>query len=208
MVLAWRVNRYTHHYEAASVRKSVEMSAKEPTELEKELATATGCQKNYVCGVLVARHYAAIIGTQEILQGTRLNRFPGTGHILEALSLDCIMHAALHLPNNVEATLDLLADAVSANNLAVQGAIQLDNYWNRKAERAINGKAGAKKRHEKSAQLRAWTIEKYKAGVWKSANHAASELVSEVLAQSKQIVANLTKSNAQRTVAEWIRKSA
>lgn len=96
----------------------------------------------------------------------------------------------------------------SANDLALQGALQLNNFFDRKVERAINGKAGALKRHEKTKELKAWTLQKYKAGTWKSANQAASDLVSEVLVQSQKIGANLAKSNAQRTIAEWIRKSA
>lgn len=208
LVLAWRVNRFAHHYEAALIRRTLELSSKEPSELEKELSTAIGCQKHYECGVLVAQHYTTLIGTKELLQGTCLTRLPDTGTILEALSFDCIMHAALCLQDNVEKALDLLADAVAANDLALQGELQLSNFFNRKAERAINGKAGAQKRHEKMFELKDWTLQKYKARTWKSANQAASELVSDVLAHSQKIGANLSKSNAQRTIAEWIRKSA
>lgn len=208
LVLTWRVNRFAHHYEAALIRRALELSGKEPTDLNKELTTAKGCEKYYNCGVLVAQHYITISGNQEILRGTSLTRFPDTGEVLQALALDCVMHAALCLPDNIEIALDLLADSVSANDLALQGELHLSNFFNRKAERAINGKAGAQKRHAKMVELRGWTIQKYKARTWKSANQAASELMSEVLAHSQEIGANLTKSNAQRTIAEWIRKSA
>lgn len=207
LILAWRVNRFANHYEATLIRKTLELSDKEPSELEKQLSTAKGCEKYYECGVLVARHYTTIMGTQEILLGTRLTKFPDTGEVLEALSLDCIMHAALCLPDNIEMALDLLADSVSANDLALQGELHLNNFFNRKAERAINGKAGAQKRHAKMAELKSWALQKYRAGTWKSANQAASELMPEVLDHSQKIGANLTKSNAQRTIAEWIRKS-
>lgn len=207
LVLAWRVNRFAHHYQAALITKTLELSAKEPSELDKELTTAQGCEKYYECGVLVAQHYAAIIDSQEILEGTGLTKFPNTGDILEALSLDCIMHAALRLSDNVEMALDLLANSVSANDLALQGKLHLDNFFNRKAERAVNGKAGAQKRHAKMTELKDWALQKYRAGTWKSANQAASELMPDVLAHSQKIGANLTKSNAQRTLAEWIRKS-
>lgn len=207
LVLAWRVNRFAHHYEAALIRKTLELSGKEPSELEMELSTAKGCEKYHECGVLVAQHYTAVIGSQEMLQGTGFTRFPDTGDVLEVLSLDCIMHAALCLPDDVEKALDLLADAVSANDLALQGELQLNNYFNRKAERAINGKAGAQKRHARTAELKAWALQKYREGTYKSANQAASELVSAVLAQSEKMGAGLSKSNAQRTIAEWIRKS-
>jgi hypothetical protein len=208
LILAWRVNRFAHYYEAALIRKTLELSGKEPSELEKELSTSKGCEKHYECGMLVAQHYTAVIGRQEMLQGTGFARFPDTGKVLEALSVDCIMHAALCLPDDFEKALDLLADAVSANDLALQGALQLDNFFNRKAERVINGKAGAQKRHAPTAELKAWTLQKYREGTYKSANQAASELVSAVLAQSQKMGAGLSKSNAQRTIAEWIRKSA
>lgn len=208
LVLAWRVNRFAHHYEAALIRRTIELSGKEPTELDKDLATAKGCERYYECGILVARHYTTIIGNPAILQGTSLTTFPDTGEVLQALALDCVMHAALCRPDNIEMALDLLADSVSANDLALQGELHLSNFFGRKAERAINGKAGAQKRHAKMAELKDWTIKKYKTGTWKSANQAASELMSDVLAHSQKIEANLTKSNAQRTIAEWIRKSA
>jgi hypothetical protein len=208
LTLAWRVNRFAHHYEAALLAKMWELSSVEPTALERELTTPKGCEKHYDCGVLVAQHYSALIGSHAILDGTNLSRFPGTGEVLEALALDCIMHAALELPRNIERALELLADSVAANELALQGLLHQDNFFNRKAERATNGKAGAQKRHAKTAELKAWAIEKYKEGTWKSANQAASELVSEVLIQSQKIGANLSKSNAQRTIAEWIRKSS
>lgn len=207
LVLAWRVNRFAHFYEAELAKKTLELSAKEPSELEKELSTPKGCEIHHACGTLVAQHYTVVIGSQEMLHGTGLTRFPDTGEILEALSIDCIFHAALCLSDNVEKALNLLADAVSANDLALQGALQLSNFFNRKAERAINGKAGAKKRHARTAELKAWTLQKYREGTYKSANHAASELVSAVLAQSQEMGAFLSKSNAQRTIAEWIRKS-
>lgn len=208
LILAWRVNRFAHHYEATLISRTLELSGREPSELERELITAKGCEKHNACGVLVAQHYTTIIANPEMLQGTRLTKFPGTGEILEALSLDCIMHAALCLPDNVEIALDLLADSVSANNLALQGELHLSNFFNRKAERASNGKAGARKRHAKMAELKDWTLQKYKAGSWRSANQAAFELMPDVLTHSQKIGANLTKSNAQRTIAEWIRKSA
>lgn len=206
LVLAWRVNRFAHHYEAALIRNTLE-PGKDLSELERELTTAKGCEKHYESGVLVARHYTTIIGNQEILGGTSLTKFPNTGEVLEALSLDCIMHAALCLPGNIERALDLLADSVSANNLALQGELHLNNFITRKAERVSNGKVGAQKRHAKMAVLKDWAIQKYKAGTWKSANQAAFDLMPDVLAHSQKIGANLTKSNAQRTIAEWIRKS-
>jgi hypothetical protein len=69
------------------------------------------------------------------------------------------------------------------------------------------GKSGAQKRHAPMAELRAWTIEQYRAGKWPSANKAAHDLKDSVIARGRAVGANLTEENAQRTIAEWIRKS-
>ena len=69
------------------------------------------------------------------------------------------------------------------------------------------GKSGAKKRHAPMTELRGWAIEQYRAGSWTSANKAAHDLKDSVIAHGRTIGANLTKENAQRTIAEWIRKS-
>lgn len=69
------------------------------------------------------------------------------------------------------------------------------------------GKAGAEKRHAPNTALREWTIERYRAGDWKSANQAAHALKDSVIAHGRTIGAVLSEENAQRTIAEWIRKS-
>lgn len=79
------------------------------------------------------------------------------------------------------------------------------------AARRINfselGAKGAAKRHAPYARLRAWAVERYRAGKWPSANKAAHDLKGSVIAHGRTIGANLTEENAQRTIAEWIRKS-
>lgn len=72
---------------------------------------------------------------------------------------------------------------------------------------AVAGKAGAERRHAKTASLRAWATEKYKAGKWKSANQAAHALRDSILKHGRTIGAKLSEENAQRTIAEWFRKS-
>lgn len=69
------------------------------------------------------------------------------------------------------------------------------------------GKAGAQKRHAPMVNLRSWAIKRYKAGEWKSANQAAHALKDSVIAYGRTIGAILSEENAQRTIAEWIRKS-
>lgn len=70
------------------------------------------------------------------------------------------------------------------------------------------GRKGAAKRHAQMAKLRSWAIQQYKAGEWKSANQAAHSLKASVIEHGRTIGACLTEENAQRTIAEWFRKSA
>ena len=77
------------------------------------------------------------------------------------------------------------------------------------------GAVGADKRHSPMKELKDWTLKQYQVGNWKakkeSANKAAHDLKERVLAQGKIIhpeLAVLSEQNAQRTIAEWIRKSA
>jgi hypothetical protein len=69
------------------------------------------------------------------------------------------------------------------------------------------GKAGAQKRHAPMAALRSWALEKYRAGEWRSANQAAHSLKDSIIKHGRTINAHLTEENAQRTIAEWFRKS-
>jgi hypothetical protein len=77
----------------------------------------------------------------------------------------------------------------------------------RHVEVVQNGKKGIEIRHAPMRQLRAWAIEKYLAGNWTSANEAACALTNEILDHGRTINAALKPSNAQRTIAEWFRKS-
>jgi len=70
-----------------------------------------------------------------------------------------------------------------------------------------NGKKGLQARHENIRKLKAWSIEKYQAGKWNSANEAACSLVDDIIEHGRTIGAYLKKSNAQRTIAEWFRRS-
>lgn len=69
------------------------------------------------------------------------------------------------------------------------------------------GKAGAQKRHAPMVLLRAWAIEKYQTDKWRSANQAAHLLKETVIKHGRTINAHLSEENAQRTIAEWFRKS-
>lgn len=69
------------------------------------------------------------------------------------------------------------------------------------------GKTGALKRHAPMVALRSWAIEKFREGDWKSANQAAHSLKESVILHGRTIGACLSEENAQRTIAEWFRKS-
>lgn len=69
------------------------------------------------------------------------------------------------------------------------------------------GKAGAAKRHAPMAELRKWAVTRYREGVWSSANEAAHELKESIINYGRTINAHLKEQNAQRTIAEWFRKS-
>jgi hypothetical protein len=74
-------------------------------------------------------------------------------------------------------------------------------------DRSRTGKVGALKRHAPMTALNKWAIETYRKKKWPSANAAAHDIKDDVIAYGKTIGAHLSKENAQRTIAEWIRKA-
>jgi hypothetical protein len=75
-----------------------------------------------------------------------------------------------------------------------------------------HGKLGAKKHHEPMKKLKAWVIEKYRAGKkdskeWDSKRQASIALVCEAMNYGKTINANLSPQNAQDTIYRWIRNA-
>ncbi len=69
------------------------------------------------------------------------------------------------------------------------------------------GRLGGMARHAKSERVKERVIGKYRQGKWPSANQAAHALKDDAVAYAKAIGATLSEQNAQRTIAEWIRKS-
>lgn len=103
----------------------------------------------------------------------------------------------------------LAYQALSYSQRILRGTI-LTAEENARAEKfsfSSMGKAGAQKRHAPMTALRSWAIEKYKAGDWQSANQAAHKLKDSVIKHGRTINAVLSEENAQRTIAEWFRKS-
>lgn len=70
------------------------------------------------------------------------------------------------------------------------------------------GSSGAKKRWENMGLLREWVIDEYRNGTWQSANQAAHALRDRTMEKGRTFGAVLTSENAQRTIAEWIRKAS
>lgn len=70
------------------------------------------------------------------------------------------------------------------------------------------GRKGALVRHTPMKNLRDWTLAQYKSGNFRSANAAAHALADRVVQYGRTIGAVLSEENAQRTIAEWIRKFA
>lgn len=72
---------------------------------------------------------------------------------------------------------------------------------------SATGKEGAKKRHAQMNALRIWAVDLYRSSDWPSANKAAHDLQDQIMDYGRTINAILRPSNAQRTIAEWFRKS-
>lgn len=72
---------------------------------------------------------------------------------------------------------------------------------------AALGKEGAAKRHAKMKRLEEFALSLYKPSEWNSANAAAFELAQKIRDHGRTIGADLTPSNAQRTIAQWFRKA-
>lgn len=93
----------------------------------------------------------------------------------------------------------------------ILGGTQLTLNEEARAEKfsfSAMGRLGAKKRHAPMAELKSWAIQKYREKKWKSANQAAHALKSLIMDHGRTIDANLSEENAQRTIADWFRKSA
>lgn len=70
---------------------------------------------------------------------------------------------------------------------------------------SVMGAKGATAKNLPMAQLKAWAIRQYENGTWTSANAAGYDLSESVIDHGRTIGAILSKSNAQRTIADWIR---
>uniref|UniRef100_UPI001EE66CC7 hypothetical protein n=1 Tax=Chromobacterium haemolyticum TaxID=394935 RepID=UPI001EE66CC7 len=73
------------------------------------------------------------------------------------------------------------------------------------------GKKGANERHAPMRKTKEFAISHYKDNLeenqWPSINFAAFTMIDEVMQYAERVGARLSRANAQRTIAEWIRKS-
>lgn len=70
------------------------------------------------------------------------------------------------------------------------------------------GKDGAAKRHAPMKALKAYALGLYTPENWGSANEAAHVFKDQIMAHGRTISAHLKPSNAQRTIAEWLREKS
>lgn len=177
-----------------------------PLGVEKDLLTAEGYAKHEGLAYTIHDALSELSQPREMLEGTGLQETPEVSDILEALAIHWYCLACTEMDSSKSMSrIYEIADALElANGYSMwKSAEELANEARRNA-----GRAGALQRHLPMQNLREWALEKYKEGSWKSANAASFELMSKVLEHGKKIGAHLSPANAQRTIAEWIRKSS
>jgi len=133
-------------------------------------------------------------------------------HPMRAISLVFFNQAdALMQTSSVAEALDKVAEAFLAKGYYEYMLWHEVGGKDERDKLSQYGRSGGAKRHAAMNELRDWTIEQYQAGEWvakkQSANKAAHDLKAKVLAHGRKIEAHLSEANAQRTIADWIRKS-
>ncbi|MES2102755.1 MAG: hypothetical protein V4634_01955 [Pseudomonadota bacterium] len=161
IMLADRMNKYASVYETALRQRPAELSP------ENGKQGDTPQKSVEVCGTLLLQHFSAAC-RKELLEGTEFERisfFPDTGDILEALSVNRIMQAAVCINDDRAKMLDLLSDAMSAKFFHTQGAMHIESFFARKNDRKVIAQKGAAvklendpKQKEKAHVLECWKI--------------------------------------------------
>lgn len=77
--------------------------------------------------------------------------------------------------------------------------------YSSKAYLSRNGQKGAAKRNEKYNHIKEYASNLYEGGRYPSAHAAAYELADIVLEFAESVGARMSKPNAQRTIAEWLK---
>jgi hypothetical protein len=198
ILLAARSDKYTSVYEASLQHASAGQSV---------FDERVGDTQEVTCGGLLARHYINAC-TKELLAGTSFRNFPGTGDILEALSVDRIMQASLFIDTDPKRVLDLLADAMSAKFIATQGNMRLESFFALKNDRRANAKkvaaSGGAAKAAKFDVLRKETIRLYKAGTWNDGVPAAAEEIKPQIVEFSKKHGPQLKPGTNKPL-QWIR---
>jgi len=204
--------RYSQRYyvyaceeESTFMRLMFELEGGVTNDLQKQLITPDGYADSEGWAYTLYNTLAELNKPPELLSNLGFVDFPNWRHCLDAMAVCWFFDAALRYKESQVEAFDLLFE--------VSDAMVLSNgqyMWEASEELQITafreaGRLGSKKRHAPMAALRKWTIEKYQAGTWKSANQAAFIMKNEVIAYGRTIGAHLSEENAQRTIGEWIR---
>jgi hypothetical protein len=136
ILLSDRVDIYTTQYEASLRFKWVELSGSDVEQSSDELTTFNVCENKFACGVLLAQHYNSACRA-ELLHDMPVNSFPYIGDVLEAVSVNRLMQAALCITDSPQKALNLLADSVSALHLSTQGEMLRESFFARKNDRKV-----------------------------------------------------------------------
>ena len=200
ILLSDRLDKFTATYDASLRQRAAELTLSPPN------TEGTSAERVPIFGELLAQHYT-VACRKELLIGTSFAEFPGTGDVLQALSVNRIMQAALVVGDGLEKVLDLISDAMAAKFLFTQGQMHLENFFTLKDDRkqiakkvAASGGAG---RAAKLEVLKNKTIELYKKGSWDSAPLAAEEIRPKIVQLSKENGTVLAATTNKPL--EWIR---
>jgi hypothetical protein len=145
ILLSDRMDIYTTQYEASLRFKAMELLESDIDQKDLKLTTFGSCEREMLCGALLAQHYGNACRS-ELLEGISAKGFPGTGAVLEAMSVNKLMLAAFCIVDNQQKALDLLADSVSAMQLSTQGEMQVESYFARKNDRSAIARKAANAR--------------------------------------------------------------
>ncbi|GHT81359.1 hypothetical protein AGMMS49960_17720 [Betaproteobacteria bacterium] len=70
------------------------------------------------------------------------------------------------------------------------------------------GRRGGKANRQKWSLLRAWAVERYRAGTWQSPSKAARGLKEEIIDHGRTIDVVMTQTHALRTITDWFKKAS
>lgn len=147
----------------------------------------------------------------ELLDNTSLNEFPDSCDILTAMGIQWFYQAGSCHEQDQNLSMQMLFEAADAM-MASHGEFMWHaaNNQNIDALREA-GKKGANERHAPMRKTKEFAISHYKDNLeenqWPSINFAAFTMIDEVMQYAERVGARLSRANAQRTIAEWIRKS-